>query len=62
MTLPGKISEDGIRIELKVINKTGEELPATGGIGTTLFYVIGGLLIIGAVVVVIVRKRMASGR
>ena len=39
-------------------NKSGRELPSTGGIGTTLFYVIGGLMVAGATVVLVSRKRM----
>lgn len=48
-----------INKEVKVLNSTGSELPSTGGIGTTLFYVIGGLLMAGAAVVLISKKRMA---
>lgn len=39
-------------------NKQGSTLPETGGMGTTIFYVIGGLLVLGAVVIMIARKRM----
>ncbi len=41
----------------KIINQSGTELPSTGGSGTTLFYVIGGLLIIGAAVVLVARRK-----
>ena len=41
----------------KIVNQTGTELPSTGGMGTTLFYVIGGLLIIGAAVVLVARRK-----
>jgi len=41
-----------------VVNKTGAELPATGGFGTTLFYVIGGILVVGAAVALVSKKRM----
>ena len=41
----------------KIVNQTGTELPSTGGMGTTLFYVIGGLLIIGAAVVRVARRK-----
>lgn len=41
----------------KIINQSGTELPSTGGMGTTLFYVIGGLLIIGAAVVLVARRK-----
>lgn len=46
---------------VKVLNKTGAELPSTGGMGTTLFYVIGALLVVVAGVLLATRKRM-SGR
>ncbi len=41
-------------------NSKGSELPSTGGIGTTIFYVVGGILILGAVVLLITKKRMNS--
>lgn len=43
---------------VKIENKTGLELPATGGIGTTIFYIFGGLLVLGAAILLITRKRM----
>lgn len=42
----------------QVENKKGTELPSTGGIGTTIFYVVGAILVIGAGVVLITRRRM----
>ena len=39
-------------------NTQGTELPSTGGIGTTIFYVVGAILVIGAGVVLITRRRM----
>ena len=44
----------------KVENKSGTELPETGGIGTTIFYIVGGMLAVAAVVLLITKKRMAS--
>lgn len=41
-----------------VVNKTGTELPSTGGMGTTLFYVLGSLLAVCAVVLLIAKRRM----
>ena len=41
-------------------NKSGTELPSTGGIGTTIFYVLGSILVIGAVVLLIAKKRMSA--
>lgn len=43
-----------------VINQSGTELPSTGGIGTTIFYVLGGVLMAGAFVMLVVRKRMRT--
>ncbi|MBQ4089205.1 MAG: LPXTG cell wall anchor domain-containing protein, partial [Clostridia bacterium] len=43
-----------------VVNKSGTMLPETGGIGTTLFYVIGGVLVAAAVVLLVTRKRMSE--
>lgn len=42
---------------VEVQNKKGTELPSTGGIGTTMFYIIGGALVIGAGVVLAARKK-----
>ncbi len=43
-----------------IINNQGATLPSTGGIGTTPFFVGGGVLVVGAGVYLIVRKRMKS--
>lgn len=42
---------------VQVINKAGSVLPSTGGIGTTIFYIAGGILIIGAAVLLIARRK-----
>lgn len=47
-------------VTLTVENTTGSELPSTGGIGTTIFYVIGIGLMFAAVVLLITKKRMSS--
>lgn len=46
--------------EGKVENKTGTLLPETGGIGTTIFYIVGGLLMAAAFILLVAKKRMAS--
>ena len=43
---------------ITVVNNAGTELPSTGGIGTTIFYIIGAILVIGAGVVLVTRRRM----
>ncbi len=42
-----------------VANSTGTELPSTGGIGTTIFYTLGFILMAGAAVLLITKKRMS---
>ncbi len=54
----GDYSAGNLKQEATVINKAGSVLPATGGIGTTLFYVVGSVLVIGAAVVLISKRRM----
>ncbi len=44
--------------ESTVVNQSGTELPSTGGIGTTIFYIIGAILVVGAGVVLVTRRRM----
>jgi len=43
---------------VEVVNQSGAELPSTGGIGTTIFYVIGAILVLGAGILLVTRRRM----
>lgn len=43
---------------VKIENKTGSLLPSTGGRGTTLFYILGGILVLGSAVILITKRRM----
>ena len=43
-----------------IVNNRGTTLPGTGGIGTTIFYVIGGGLMVAAAVLLITKKRMEN--
>ena len=45
---------------MKVVNKAGVELPETGAFGTTMFYVVGVLAILGAGVFMVTNKRIAK--
>ena len=57
----GKVTYNGPVVDtVKVLNQTGTELPSTGGMGTTIFYVLGGVLMAGAFVLLVVRKRMRT--
>ena len=46
----------------KVVNKAGSTLPSTGGIGTRIFYIIGGLLMAAAAVVLITKVRFNKNK
>ena len=44
---------------VEVVNQQGTELPSTGGIGTTIFYIIGAILVLGAGILLVTRRRMS---
>lgn len=52
--------EPSATLSADVVNQSGAELPSTGGMGTTLFYVLGGVLVLAAVVLLVTKKRMRS--
>ena len=47
-----------LSIKAEVANSAGTLLPSTGGVGTTVFYVLGAVLVLGAVVLLVTKKRM----
>ena len=49
---------DQSSVSVQVANNKGSTLPSTGGIGTTLFYVIGGVLMAVAAILLVTKKRM----
>ena len=63
MTLQGSdIWISSIDPSSSLLNNTkGVELPSTGGIGTTIFYVIGAILVLGAGILLVTRRRMDLG-
>ena len=57
-TTPGNVANGTVSIEVK--NNQGTTLPGTGGIGTTIFYVVGGGLMVAAGILLITKKRMEN--
>ena len=53
------ITTDGI-ITGKVLNQSGAQLPSTGGSGTTMIYIIGVILLAGAGILLVTRRRMKA--
>lgn len=51
------LKADTANMNNTIINQKGSTLPSTGGIGTTIFYVAGGVLVVGAGVLLITKKR-----
>ncbi len=51
---------DATPATIEVENKTGSLLPETGGIGTTIFYTVGGLMMVLAAILLISKKRMGN--
>ena len=49
-------------ITFPFVNTKGAELPSTGGIGTTLFYIFGAILVVGAGILLITRRRMQASK
>ena len=58
VTIDGKASTEAAPATIE--NQSGTVLPSTGGIGTTIFYVLGAVLVIGAGVVMVTRRRMSA--
>lgn len=45
---------------IHVVNKTGTELPSTGGMGTTILYAVGGVLVLAAFVLIVTKRRASE--
>jgi LPXTG-motif cell wall-anchored protein len=54
------IKDSTIEVPSSIVNTQGIELPSTGGIGTTIFYLVGAVLVVSAGVVLVTRRRMSS--
>ncbi len=61
-TTPANVSYDSATgvFTVTVENKKGSTLPSTGGIGTTIFYIAGSILVLAAAILLITKRRMSS--
>ena len=55
-----KSNDENATGTIRVLNNAGATLPGTGGIGTTIFYVVGGGLMVAAAILLITKKRMEN--
>lgn len=56
-----KVDKSDIKGNVVTIkNNKGTNLPTTGGMGTTIFYVVGSILVLGAAILLITKKRMSA--
>ena len=53
-------TQASLSITVSVSNQAGTLLPSTGGMGTTIFYVLGAVLVVGAGVLLVTKKRMSD--
>ncbi|MDY5563715.1 MAG: SpaH/EbpB family LPXTG-anchored major pilin, partial [Candidatus Limivicinus sp.] len=64
VVITGATTDDGkltyTTVVAEINNQSGTELPSTGGMGTTIFYVLGSILVVGAAVLLVTRKRMST--
>ena len=58
--LKDEVVVEDVDTVIDVLNNAGTELPSTGGIGTTLFYVFGGILMAAAAVLLVTKRRMST--
>lgn len=56
----GTVSLSTGSVSTDVVNQKGATLPETGGIGTTIFYILGSVLLVGAAILLITKKRMSA--
>lgn len=53
------VGEDN-KLDTTIKNKSGSTLPSTGGMGTTIFYVVGGILVVGAGLILVTKRRVSK--
>ena len=55
-----EMDTDGAKFHITIVNNSGSQLPSTGGMGTTILYVGGSILVILAAVLLITKRRMSA--
>ena len=60
VTVNSETTGENVTVEKKIVNKKGFELPGTGGIGTTVFYTLGAILVLVAGILLISKRKMNS--
>jgi LPXTG-motif cell wall-anchored protein len=58
--MPGTGDHTTGMVSVNVRNNAGTTLPSTGGVGTTMFYIAGGIMVAVAIVLLVTKKRMAE--
>ena len=53
-------ANEGQAVVIAIENNKGSTLPSTGGMGTTILYIVGAVLVIGAGVVLFTKRRMSN--
>ena len=56
----GDYTDNNLKQSTIVINNAGTELPSTGGMGTTILYILGTILVLGAGLTLVTKRRMSS--
>lgn len=62
LNVPSPFTTNNKNIHVDVYNYRGNTLPSTGGMGTTIFYVLGSILAVGAAILLVSKKRMNGAR
>mgnify|MGYP004504937619 FL=1 len=62
LNVPAPFTANDYNIHVDYYNYRGNTLPSTGGMGTTIFYVLGSILAVGAAILLVSKKRMNGAR